>query len=122
MMTSNATKTLNEEIRWVCELAKEAGQRAMAMLERPDLNPEFKADDSYVTHIDRETERFLYGRLSARFPGWAFQGEEYGRVEAQKAEVVMAPYHHVGASQREVWLRDPDGYVVVLSTPDGASS
>jgi catechol 2,3-dioxygenase-like lactoylglutathione lyase family enzyme len=41
------------------------------------------------------------------------------RVEELKAEIVMAPYHHVGASQWEVWLRDPDGYVVVLSTPDG---
>ncbi len=31
----------------------------------------------------------------------------------------MAPYDHTGASQREVWLRDLDGYVVVLSSRYG---
>jgi catechol 2,3-dioxygenase-like lactoylglutathione lyase family enzyme len=43
------------------------------------------------------------------------------RVEELKAEIVMAPYHHAGASQREVWLRDRDGYTVVLSSPDDPS-
>jgi catechol 2,3-dioxygenase-like lactoylglutathione lyase family enzyme len=41
------------------------------------------------------------------------------RVDELKAEIVMAPYDHTGASQREVWLRDLDGYVVVLSCPYG---
>lgn len=36
------------------------------------------------------------------------------------AEIVMPLYHHTGAFQWEVWIRDPDGYLVVLSTPDGS--
>ena len=71
------------EITFVRELAKEAGLRALEML--TDISPEFKADESYVTHIDRETETFLHQRLAARFPDWAFQGEEYGRAELPDA-------------------------------------
>ncbi|HWE36935.1 MAG TPA: VOC family protein [Isosphaeraceae bacterium] len=41
------------------------------------------------------------------------------RAEELKAEVVLPHYHHVGASQWEIWLRDPDGYTLVLSCPDG---
>jgi catechol 2,3-dioxygenase-like lactoylglutathione lyase family enzyme len=52
-----------------------------------------------------------------------FETDEFdaavARAEELKAEVVMAPYHHTGANQREVWLRDLDGYTVVLSSPDG---
>jgi predicted enzyme related to lactoylglutathione lyase len=42
------------------------------------------------------------------------------RAEELKAEVVMAAYHHTGANQWEVWLRDPEGYTIVLSSPDGS--
>ncbi|HLJ57027.1 MAG TPA: VOC family protein [Chthonomonadaceae bacterium] len=40
------------------------------------------------------------------------------RSEELGAEIVLPRRHHVGASQWEIWLRDPDGYTVVLSTPD----
>jgi len=43
------------------------------------------------------------------------------RVEEMKVEVVLPCRHHVGASQWEIWLRDPDGYTVVLSSPDGTA-
>jgi hypothetical protein len=52
-----------------------------------------------------------------------FETDEFdaavARVAELKAEIVMAPYHHAGASQREVWLRDLDGYTIVFSSPDG---
>jgi catechol 2,3-dioxygenase-like lactoylglutathione lyase family enzyme len=46
------------------------------------------------------------------------------RVEALGADVVMAPHRNPpsgdgGPNHREVWLRDPDGYLVVLASPDG---
>ncbi|HEX5323216.1 MAG TPA: VOC family protein [Capsulimonadaceae bacterium] len=41
------------------------------------------------------------------------------RSKEMNVEVVMPHYHHAGASQWEIWLRDPDGYTVVLSEPDG---
>jgi catechol 2,3-dioxygenase-like lactoylglutathione lyase family enzyme len=42
------------------------------------------------------------------------------------AEVVLAPHRNPpdgkpgGPAHREVWLRDPDGYAVVLASPDGS--
>jgi catechol 2,3-dioxygenase-like lactoylglutathione lyase family enzyme len=44
------------------------------------------------------------------------------------AEVVMEPHRNPpegqtgGPAHREMWLRDPDGYVVVLASPDGEAA
>jgi hypothetical protein len=43
------------------------------------------------------------------------------RAGEMKVEVVLPCYHHVGAHQWEIWLRDPEGYTLVLSTPDGSA-
>jgi catechol 2,3-dioxygenase-like lactoylglutathione lyase family enzyme len=44
-----------------------------------------------------------------------------------RAQVVVAPHRNPatgdgGPNHREVWLRDPDGYMVVLASPDGEAS
>jgi catechol 2,3-dioxygenase-like lactoylglutathione lyase family enzyme len=49
-----------------------------------------------------------------------------GRAEALGAEVVLPPHRNPpdgpgGPDHREIWLRDPDGYLVVLASPDGES-
>jgi catechol 2,3-dioxygenase-like lactoylglutathione lyase family enzyme len=49
------------------------------------------------------------------------------RAAALKAEVVLAPHRNPpegdgGPNHREVWLRDPDGYTVVLASPDGEAA
>ena len=46
------------------------------------------------------------------------------RATELKAEVVLAPHRNPpdgsgGPNHRECWLRDPNGYVVVLASPDG---
>jgi catechol 2,3-dioxygenase-like lactoylglutathione lyase family enzyme len=43
-----------------------------------------------------------------------------------EAEVVLPPHRNPpegdgGPNHREIWLRDPDGYLVVLASPDGES-
>ena len=44
------------------------------------------------------------------------------------AEVVLPPHRNPpegkpgGPAHREVWLRDPDGYTVVLASPDGEAA
>jgi catechol 2,3-dioxygenase-like lactoylglutathione lyase family enzyme len=48
------------------------------------------------------------------------------RSRALGAEVVRPPHRNPpdgpgGPDHREIWLRDPDGYLVVLASPDGES-
>lgn len=41
------------------------------------------------------------------------------RVHESGAEVVVEPHLNPNAQQHEVWLRDPDGYVIVIAGPRG---
>lgn len=41
------------------------------------------------------------------------------RARALKASVLEEPYVNPNANHRECWLRDPDGYAVVLASPAG---
>lgn len=41
------------------------------------------------------------------------------RARGMKAEVVEEPHVNPAPQHREMWLRDPDGYVVVICSPDG---
>ena len=49
------------------------------------------------------------------------------RVGELRAEVVLAPHRNPpsgpgGPAHREFWFRDPNGYTVVLASPDGEAS
>lgn len=41
------------------------------------------------------------------------------RVDSLGAEVLEGPQVNPNANHREIWIRDPDGYVVVLAGPAG---
>lgn len=41
------------------------------------------------------------------------------RARRLKAEIIEEPHVNPAPRHREVWLRDPDGYVVVIASPDG---
>jgi catechol 2,3-dioxygenase-like lactoylglutathione lyase family enzyme len=41
------------------------------------------------------------------------------RAGALGAEVVRPVHRNPGPDHRELWVRDPDGYVVVIASPDG---
>ena len=48
------------------------------------------------------------------------------RAEALNVEIALASHRNPpegpgGPAHREIWLRDPDGYLVVLASPDGES-
>ena len=45
--------------------------------------------------------------------------ERAGRLGA---ETILAPHFNPAPQHREIWLRDPDGYVVVLASRDGELS
>jgi hypothetical protein len=36
-----------------------------------------------------------------------------------RADVIEGPYVNPAPQHREIWLRDPDGFVVVIASPDG---
>ena len=44
------------------------------------------------------------------------------RVAELGAEVIEPPHVNPAPQHREIWLRDPDGYVVVLASPDGEAA
>ena len=44
---------------------------------------------------------------------------DVARVRASDAEVLEDVHVNPLAQHREIWLRDPDGYVIVLSSPYG---
>lgn len=52
-----------------------------------------------------------------------FQTDEFEqaieRVNALQAEILETPRVNSNANHREFWLRDPDGYVVVIAGPYG---
>jgi catechol 2,3-dioxygenase-like lactoylglutathione lyase family enzyme len=41
------------------------------------------------------------------------------RIRQLQAEILEGPHVNPNAHHREVWLRDPDGYVVVIAGPTG---
>jgi len=50
------------------------------------------------------------------------------RASAMSATIVLAPHRNPpagepgGPAHREIWLRDPNGYAVVLASPDGEAA
>ena len=41
------------------------------------------------------------------------------RARALGAEIILEPHVNPAPRHKEIWLRDPDGYVVVVCSPDG---
>ena len=41
------------------------------------------------------------------------------RARSLHAEIVEEPHVNLRAHHKEIWIRDPDGFVVVLAGPDG---
>ena len=41
------------------------------------------------------------------------------RARSLEAEIIEEPHVNPAPRHREIWLRDPDGYVVVVASPDG---
>jgi hypothetical protein len=41
------------------------------------------------------------------------------KAQALHAQVILEPHVNPAPRHREIWLRDPDGYVVVIAGPDG---
>jgi catechol 2,3-dioxygenase-like lactoylglutathione lyase family enzyme len=44
------------------------------------------------------------------------------RARSLRAHVIREPHVNPAARHREIWIRDPDGYVVVVASPDGETA
>jgi catechol 2,3-dioxygenase-like lactoylglutathione lyase family enzyme len=44
------------------------------------------------------------------------------RARRLKAEIIEGPYVNPAPKHREIWFRDPDGYVTVICSPDGEAA
>jgi catechol 2,3-dioxygenase-like lactoylglutathione lyase family enzyme len=55
-----------------------------------------------------------------------FEVDDFDAVVEQarelRAQIVQEPHLNPRPNHREMWLRDPDGYVVVVASPDGEAS
>jgi hypothetical protein len=55
---------------------------------------------------------------------WFQVDDFYAAVERARrlgAEIIEEPHFNPAPQHREIWLRDKDGYVVVVASPDGES-
>jgi catechol 2,3-dioxygenase-like lactoylglutathione lyase family enzyme len=74
-------------------------------------------DEDHPNLIDRDQAPVGHGVLL-----WFEVGDfdaSVKRIAKLKADVVEGPLVNPNAQHREIWVRDPDGYVVVLASPDG---
>jgi histidinol phosphatase-like enzyme (inositol monophosphatase family) len=80
-MASQPNNPISERRELAVAIAREAGDVTLRHFRRPDLQVERKADKTPVTIADRAAEELLRKRISARFPGDAIVGEEFGTTD-----------------------------------------
>ena len=67
-------------LRVLTDIVAQARTRLLA-IPRDDIQAEKKADNSFVTRADRETEIFLRTHLEEHFPDHSIMGEEFPSIE-----------------------------------------
>lgn len=74
-------------------------------------------DDEHPNLGDPDAAPHGYGVLL-----W-FQTDDFdsavARVDELRAKIIQAPHTNPNAGHREIWLSDPDGYVVVIAGRQG---
>lgn len=72
-------------------------------------------DENHPNLVDRERAPLSHG-VVLWFEVVDFD-ERLEMIRAIQAEVLVEPFHNQYAGHREVWIRDPDGYVIGLASP-----
>ena len=86
------------------QTAHEAGRLTLGYYGTEAARPEFKEDETPVTVADREAERLIRARISARYPGHAILGEEYGEEAGRDHRWIVDPIDGTRAFVRGVPL------------------
>jgi catechol 2,3-dioxygenase-like lactoylglutathione lyase family enzyme len=74
-------------------------------------------EENHPNLVDADAARPGHGVLL-----W-FQIDDFdaavARARGLGAQIIEEPHINPAPRHREIWLRDPDGYVVVIASPDG---
>jgi catechol 2,3-dioxygenase-like lactoylglutathione lyase family enzyme len=77
-------------------------------------------EEDHPNLVDADAARVAHGVVL-----W-FQVDDFDaaveRARTLGAEVIEGPYVNPAPQNREIWLRDPDGFVVVVASPDGEAA
>jgi catechol 2,3-dioxygenase-like lactoylglutathione lyase family enzyme len=124
-----AVRDVRRSSRWYAELL---GADGLAEHEHRDVYERLSASGRMILQLhawDAEDHPNLVDADAAP-PGhgvllW-FQLADFdsaiARAQRLGAEVVLPPHVNPAPQHREMWLRDPDGYVVVIASPDGEAA
>lgn len=121
-----AVRNVRASSRWYTELLR---ADSLPEHQHRDLYDRIQCSGELVLQLhawDQEDHPNLVNREAAP-PGhgmllW-FQVEDFDaaleRARRLHAEVLLEAHTNPRPNHREIWLRDPDGYVVVIASPDG---
>ena len=80
----------------------------------------FDADHDHVPIGNRDDRPYGNGLLL-----W-FEVDDFdaiiARANEMAVEIIMPPHRNPRPNHWECWLRDPDGYIVVIASPDGTAA
>ena len=122
-----AVRDVRAATRWYATLL--GAERIPATSEHDHLYARLYADGALVLQLhawDEEDHPNLVDADAARHGHgvlvW-FEVDDFGsavtRARSLRPEILTEPFVNPAPRHRELWLRDPDGYVVVICSPDG---
>jgi len=121
-----AVRDVRASSRWYAELL---GADALPEHNHRDLYDRISVAGQLVLQLhawDEEQHPNLVNREAARAGHGVLLWFEVNDFDAAverarwlKAEIVVEPHVNPAPNHREIWLRDADGYVVVIASPDG---
>jgi len=121
-----AVRNVRTSSRWYAELLD-----ADALPEHPhrDVYDRISRSGRLVLQLHAWDEEDHPNLVNAAFAPLAhgvvlwFQMDDFDAVVARArkldADIIEGPLVNPAPRHREIWLRDPDGYVVVIASPDG---
>jgi catechol 2,3-dioxygenase-like lactoylglutathione lyase family enzyme len=124
-----AVKDVRLSSRWYSRLLAAERTSEIFASDHDHIYDRILCDGSLVLQLhawDEEDHPNLVNRKAAR-PGhgvllW-FEVDDFDaavkRARTLRAKVLQKPHVNPAPGHREVWLQDPDGYVVVIANPDG---
>jgi catechol 2,3-dioxygenase-like lactoylglutathione lyase family enzyme len=127
-----AVKDVRSSSRWYSKLLAAERTSELFTSDHAHVYDRILCGGSLVLQLhawDEEDHPNLVNPSSAR-PGhgvllW-FEVDDFDaavhRARALRATVVLKPHVNPAPGHREIWLQDPDGYVVVIASPDGEAA